>query len=59
VLNGTSDVVFEPWVINMLKRWHQNDPVDAIERARNDAAFNHQGNRNPYIDHPEFVNAIW
>lgn len=59
VLNGTSDVVFEPWVINMLKRWHQNDPVDAIERARNDAAFNHQGNRNPYVDHPEFVNAIW
>ncbi|WP_462170487.1 endonuclease [Pseudoalteromonas xiamenensis] len=59
VLNGTSDVVFEPWVINMLKRWHQNDPVDAIERARNDAAFNHQGNRNPYVDHPEYVEAIW
>ncbi|MFC3033677.1 endonuclease [Pseudoalteromonas fenneropenaei] len=59
VLNGSSDQVFEAWVVNMLKRWHQLDPVDAAERARNDAAFNHQGNRNPYIDHPEFVEAIW
>ncbi|ESP91952.1 endonuclease [Pseudoalteromonas luteoviolacea] len=59
VLNGTSGLVFEPWVIAMLKRWHQQDPVDAIERARNQAAYEYQGNRNPFVDHPEFVEQIW
>ena len=34
------------------------DPVDAAERARNNAIFQAQGNRNPYIDHPEFVDAV-
>ncbi|WP_440054832.1 endonuclease [Pseudoalteromonas sp. T1lg65] len=59
VLNGTSNQVFEPWVIALLKRWHQQDPVDATEKARNQGAYEYQGNRNPYIDHPEFVEAIW
>ncbi|WP_417710663.1 endonuclease [Pseudoalteromonas umbrosa] len=59
VLNGTSGLVYETWVINMLKRWHQQDPVDEIERARNQAAYEYQGNRNPYVDHPEFVDLIW
>lgn len=59
VLDGSSDAVFEPWVITMLKRWNENDPVSAKEQYRNDAAFQFQGNRNPFIDHPEFVNEIW
>lgn len=59
VLNGTQHQVFETWVINMLKRWHNEDPVDALEQARNQAAYEFQGNRNPFVDHPEFVEAIW
>ena len=59
VLNGTSDTVFEPWVIAMLKKWHTNDPVSPKEQYRNDAALQYQGNRNPFVDHPEFVNEIW
>ncbi|MBQ4813186.1 endonuclease [Pseudoalteromonas luteoviolacea] len=59
VLNGTANVVFEPWVVALLKRWHQQDPVDDVERARNQAAYEYQGNRNPYVDHPEFVEKIW
>ncbi|KZX02269.1 endonuclease I [Pseudoalteromonas luteoviolacea] len=59
VLNGTANVVFEPWVVALLKRWHQQDPVDDLERARNQAAYEYQGNRNPYVDHPEFVEKIW
>ncbi|CAH9065618.1 hypothetical protein PSECIP111951_03401 [Pseudoalteromonas holothuriae] len=59
VLNGTSNQVFEPWVVTMLLRWHQADPVDNIERARNQAAHEFQGNRNPFVDHPEFVQQIW
>lgn len=41
-----------------LLRWHQQDPPDAEERAHNDAVYGVQRNRNPYIDHPEFVTAI-
>lgn len=59
VLDGSSARVFEPWVVAMLLRWHQLDPVDALEKARNQAAYEFQGNRNPYVDHPEFVSQIW
>ena len=59
VLNGTSDVVFEDWAIDMLKVWHDNDPVSQKEIDRNAAAFIFQGNRNPFIDHPEYVRNIW
>jgi len=41
-----------------LKKWHVQDPVTADERLRNDAVYSFQGNRNPFIDRPEFVSAI-
>lgn len=59
VLDGTNTTVFEPWLLAMLKRWHKEDPVSAKERERNQAVFDFQGNRNPFIDHPEFVQQIW
>ncbi|MFT5109749.1 MAG: endonuclease I [Pseudoalteromonas tetraodonis] len=39
--------------------WHLIDPVSAEERFRNDAVFTYQGNRNPFVDHPEWVNELW
>ena len=59
VLNGTSNQVFESWVVTMLLNWHNADPVSQMELDRNQAAYEFQGNRNPYIDHPEFVDMIW
>ena len=59
VLNGSSNQVFESWVVAMLLDWHNSDPVSQMELDRNQAAFEFQGNRNPYIDHPEFVEMIW
>jgi len=59
VLNGTNSTVFEPWMLAMLKRWHQNDPVDQKELDRNEAVYSFQNNRNPFVDHPEFVGLIW
>lgn len=41
-----------------LRRWNDLDPVDDAERSRNDAISKLQGNRNPFIDHPEYVNQI-
>ncbi len=59
VLNGSSNQPFENWVVNMLVDWHQQDPVSQKEINRNEASFSHQGNRNPFVDHPEFVSQIW
>ncbi|MCY7296332.1 endonuclease [Alteromonas sp. a30] len=59
VLNGTSTQVFETWQLNMLKQWHAQDPVSQLEIDRNNAAQTYQGNRNPFVDHPEFVSLIW
>lgn len=44
---------------SVLLQWHKEDPVDDFERRRNDAIFAHQGNRNPFIDHPEFVDCVF
>ena len=59
VLNGSSSQVFEAWFLNMLLSWHANDPVSPKEINRNEAAYTYQGNRNPFVDHPELVNSIW
>ena len=42
--------------IDELKEWNVADPVDDLERARNEYVYSKQGNRNPFIDHPEWVN---
>ncbi|MEP4534313.1 MAG: endonuclease [Cyclobacteriaceae bacterium] len=39
--------------------WHEEDPVDDYERNRNDIIYGYQENRNPFIDHPEYVASIW
>ncbi len=43
----------------VLLQWHQQDPPDAWERRRNDVIASFQGNRNPFIDHPEWVSCIF
>lgn len=59
VLDGSNNKVFETWQLNMLLRWHANDPVSQKEIDRNEAADSFQGNLNPFIDHPEYVDIIW
>lgn len=46
--------------ISVLLRWNAEDPVDAFEMRRNDRIHSTwQGNRNPFIDHPEWAASIW
>jgi uncharacterized protein len=42
-----------------LLAWNNADPVDATEQRRNNRVYEFQGNRNPYIDHPEWVNMLY
>jgi len=43
---------------NVLRAWHVQDPPDDAERSRNDRVYTYQHNRNPFVDHPEFVGLI-
>lgn len=62
--------VYDTWYLKLLIKWHNQDPVSQKEIDRNNAIYYHevtdsgdiikvQGNRNPFIDHPEYVNLIW
>ena len=58
---------FSNWSLQMLLEWHRADPVSAKEIARNEAVYSSkignkeygQGNRNPFVDHPELAEYIW
>ncbi len=45
--------------LKMLLRWNLSDPVDDIERRRNDKVASYQGNRNPFIDNSNYAELIW
>jgi endonuclease I/chitodextrinase len=59
MFNGSTNQVFTTDFLNILLTWHNQDPVSAREIERNNAIYTFQNNRNPYIDHPEYVQAIW
>ncbi|HAM98576.1 MAG TPA: hypothetical protein DCQ26_08170 [Marinilabiliales bacterium] len=59
ILDGTSFPSFEIWFLNMLVEWNAADPVSQKEIDRNEAVYVIQKNRNPFIDHPEYIDAIW
>jgi endonuclease I len=60
MFDGSIGRVFTNPFLDILMQWHIDDPVSAKEIAiNNDIYYNHQNNRNPYIDHPEYVGIIW
>lgn len=58
-MDGTTDRGFKQWYVNLLLKWANQDPVSQKEIDRNNAIYARQQNRNPFIDHPEWVNMIW
>ena len=48
-----------PYAIALLLSWHHQDTVSQKEKNRNNAIYNLQNNRNPFIDHPEYADCIW
>jgi endonuclease I len=59
VLDGNSYPAFKTWYVELLVSWHLSDPVSAKEIARNNAVYTIQGNRNPFIDEPAYVQLVW
>lgn len=64
---GTASTVFAgnkypaltSWTLQMMLRWAKQDPVDDVERARNEAVSSFQHNRNPFIDYPGLEQFVW
>ena len=54
-VNG-SDI--KPWLETVLRKWHAADPPTQHEAIVNDAVQKAQGNRSPFVDHPEWVALI-
>jgi endonuclease I len=55
---GNASVAYMGRLATLLQ-WHQQDPVDAAELLRNEVIQTYQGNRNPFVDHPEWVACIY
>lgn len=47
------------WSVNLLLKWHRDDPVSEKETLRNEEVYKIQNNRNPFIDFPELAEYIW
>ena len=45
--------------LEVLLTWHEQDPVDEWEMRRNNRTYEIQGNRNPFIDNPEYALLIY
>jgi len=59
MLNNNTYPVWKPWAIDLLLKWHLQDPVSTKELTRNEAIYQIQGNRNPFIDYPALAEYIW
>lgn len=59
MFDGSANKVFTTAFLNQLVAWHNQDPVSQREIDRNNAIYARQRNRNPYIDNPSYVAAVW
>lgn len=56
MVNGSQ---LKPWALLQLYQWHLQDTVSQKEIDRNNAVYQIQGNRNPFIDRPDWVDSLW
>lgn len=59
MLDGNAYPAYKQWAIDMLLRWAKEDPVSQKETDRNNAVYEIQGNRNPYVDYPGLEQYVW
>jgi endonuclease I len=58
-LDGNTYPGLNEWQLKMLMKWAKNDPVSEKEINRNNAVYDIQQNRNPFIDYPGLEEYIW
>ncbi len=56
---GNNESVAYMGLLSALRRWNLQDPPDEKERKMNDVVYTFQNNRNPFIDHPEWVEQLF
>lgn len=50
----------KPWAETVMLQWNALDTVSQKEKDRNNTIYySFQHNRNPFIDHPEWIYSIW
>lgn len=56
---GANESIAYMGMLSDLLQWHVIDPVDDDERWHNEIVYSFQGNRNPFVDHPEWVSCVF
>lgn len=56
---GRNESVGYMGMLSVLLEWHEQDPVDMIEVQHHEAVTGFQGNRNPFVDHPEWAFCVF
>ena len=59
MFDGSANQAISQPFLDILYNWHVQDPVSQREIDRNNAIFTRNNNRNPFIDNPTYVQAIW
>ena len=56
---GSNEATGYMGLLSVLLEWHQQDPVDAVEIQHHETVASFQGNRNPFVDHPEWAECVF
>jgi len=59
MLQNNTYPTLKPYAVDLLIKWHRDDPVSEKEINRNNEVYRVQGNRNPFVDFPELAEHIW
>lgn len=59
MLAGNKYPAFKDWALQLLLKWAKDDPVSEKEINRNNAVYDIQKNRNPFVDYPGLEQYVW